>query len=86
MYFNYYATQVMHHVGGESWPTWNEQLREYLIRTQASAGHERGSWFFDDRHGEAGGRLYTTSMCVMILEVDHRHMPLYQAPTVEERF
>jgi hypothetical protein len=84
MYFNYYATQVLHHYGGQAWPKWNEQLRDYLIRTQAAAGHERGSWFFVDKHGSKGGRLYTTAMCAMILEVYYRHMPLYGRSAVEE--
>jgi hypothetical protein len=82
MYFNYYATQVMHHYNGPSWPSWNQEMRDYLVRTQATAGYERGSWFFDDPHGAKGGRLYTTAMCAMILEVYYRHMPLYEASAV----
>jgi hypothetical protein len=84
MYFNYYATQVMNHFDGPAWPKWNEQLREYLIETQAATGHERGSWYFLDQHGVKGGRLYTTAMCAMILEVYYRHMPLYETMAVEE--
>jgi hypothetical protein len=84
MYFNYYATQVLHHYDGPSWPQWNEPMRDHLIRTQATTGHERGSWFFEDRHGVQGGRLYTTAMCVMILEVYYRHMPLYDTRAVED--
>jgi hypothetical protein len=77
MYYNYYATQVLHHYGGNSWSRWNRELREYLIANQATAGHEQGSWYFPDRHGTIGGRLYTTAMCLMILEVYYRHLPLY---------
>ncbi len=84
MYFNYYATQVMHHYGGPQWRPWNEEMRDYLVRTQASAGHERGSWFFADPHGGKGGRLYTTAMCTMILEVYYRHMPLYESKVVDD--
>ena len=78
MYFNYYASQVLHHYGGARWPVWNKKMRDYLVETQATKGHERGSWFFVDQHGSQGGRLYTTAMCVMILEVYYRYMPLYQ--------
>lgn len=84
MYFNYYATQVLHHFEGPTWPRWNEAMRDYLIRTQAVQGHERGSWHFEDRHGTKGGRLYTTAMCVMILEVYYRHMPLYDTRAVND--
>jgi hypothetical protein len=87
MYFNYYAGQVMHHYqGGSVWERWNEQVREHLIATQATEGHERGSWYFADRHGSAGGRHYTTAMSLMILEVYYRHMPLYDDPAVETGF
>ncbi|MCU0959154.1 MAG: hypothetical protein MUF48_03535 [Pirellulaceae bacterium] len=84
MYYNYYATQVLHHFDGPTWPAWNDQMRDYLVRTQATAGHERGSWFFQDQHGLKGGRLYTTAMCAMILEVYYRHMPLYETVAVED--
>ena len=38
---------------------------------------------FPDRHGSLGGRHYTTAMCVMMLEVYYRHMPLYGETAVE---
>ena len=46
MYYNYYATQVLHHFGGERWNIWNVQMRDMLVATQAKTGHETGSWFF----------------------------------------
>ncbi len=80
MYYNYYATQVMHHYGGYPWQRWNEVMREYLIATQAQHGHEAGSWFLDgsDHGASAGGRLYCTAMAAMTLEVYYRYMPLYR--------
>ena len=80
MYYNYYATQVMHHWGGSDWKRWNEVMREYLIATQSDDGHEAGSWFFSgaDLGSPAGGRLYCTAMAAMTLEVYYRHMPLYR--------
>lgn len=86
MYFNYYATQVMHHYGGPEWDKWNTAMRDFLVESQAKRGHEHGSWFFPDEHALAGGRLYTTAMCVMILEVYYRHMPLYGARSIDEGF
>ena len=84
MYFNYYATQVLHHYGGRNWPSWNETMREFLIKSQARTGHESGSWFFADPHGSVGGRHYTTAVCTMILEVYYRYMPLYGELTAED--
>lgn len=78
MYFNYYATLVLHHGQSPHWKKWNQTVREHLIRTQQKHGHEAGSWFFPDQHGDVGGRLYTTAMAVMTLEVYYRFMPLYE--------
>jgi hypothetical protein len=86
MYYNYYATQVMHHFGGEPWQRWNSQMRDYLVATQEGVGHETGSWHFDEQHGNVGGRLYTTAMAVMTLEVYYRYMPLYRDRAVRESF
>jgi hypothetical protein len=86
MYYNYYATQVMHHYDGDPWQRWNAKMREHLIATQARSGHESGSWHFDDQHGNVGGRLYTTAMAVMTLEVYYRYLPLYSNRAVNESF
>jgi hypothetical protein len=86
MYYNYYATQVMHHYGGEPWKRWNAKMRKYLVDTQAQVGHEAGSWHFEDQHGNVGGRLYTTAMAVMTLEVYYRYMPLYGQRAVNETY
>jgi hypothetical protein len=78
LYYNYYATQVMRHYGGEPWKRWNVKMREYLISTQARNGHETGSWFFPEKHNDQGGRLLNTCLATMTLEVYYRHQPLYQ--------
>jgi hypothetical protein len=80
LYYNYYATQVLHHYGGYEWQKWNTKLRDYLIASQHKKGHQKGSWYFDgtDHGSSAGGRLYCTAMSAMILEVYYRHMPLYR--------
>ena len=86
MYFNYYATQVMHHYGGQPWQRWNPVMRDYLVATQSDQGQEAGSWYFPDRYGDAGGRLYNTAMAVMTLEVYYRYMPLYREQAVTDAF
>ena len=37
IYYDYYATQVMHHFGGADWKAWNEKMRDVLIKTQETA-------------------------------------------------
>jgi len=88
MYHNYYATQVMRHWEGDPWKKWNAVMRDQLVDSQATTGHETGSWHFGrGDHGAArGGRLYCTAMATMILEVYYRHLPIYRKPSTEEDF
>jgi hypothetical protein len=82
-YYCYYATQVMHHLGGEVWEDWNPKMRDLLIETQdkgtdARHPHQKGSWSpTGDMHAGQGGRLMTTSFALLTLEVYYRHVPLY---------
>ncbi len=84
MYFNYYASQALHHVGGSGWKRWNPRMRDYLVTSQAQSGHERGSWYFDEAYSDRGGRLYTTTLSILTLEVYYRYMPMYQEAFVDE--
>ena len=81
-YYWYYATQVLKHIDGPEWQTWNNALRPLLIRTQEKSGDNAGSWDpYDpvpDRWAPFGGRLYVTTMNLLSLEVRHRLLPLYQ--------
>lgn len=79
VYHNYYATLALHLARHPNWAEWHVPLRDHLVRTQATQGHETGSWHFPDQHGDVGGRLYTTAMAAMILEVYYRYLPLYQS-------
>ena len=83
VYYNYYATQVMHHYQGREWKNWHPRLRDHLVATQSRSGHEDGSWYFEGDHGSSvAGRLYITSMSTMILEVYYRHMPVYSEQAI----
>lgn len=81
LYYNYYGSLLLRHYGGPLWRTWNQEMRDYLIRTQVQNGPDRGSWYFDEpekTNNQIGGRLYTTAMAVMILEVYYRYLPIYK--------
>jgi hypothetical protein len=84
VYYWYYATQVLHHMEGDAWRQWNEEMRKMLPEKQESRGKERGSWDpKGDRWGDAGGRLYVTCLSIYTLEVYYRHLPLYQTGLYE---
>ncbi|MFM8496276.1 MAG: prenyltransferase/squalene oxidase repeat-containing protein [Planctomycetia bacterium] len=90
LYFNYYATQIMHHFDeGDMWLAWNSSIKDLLLRTQSTKDHEAGSWHegVNGGHGaEVAGRLYCTSLATMILEVYYRHLPIYKNQSVQEEF
>lgn len=83
VYYWYYATQMLHNMGGPAWNAWNQRVREALISLQSrSRGCDRGSWDSmlpsPDRWGTVAGRLYTTSLSLLTLEVYYRYLPLYR--------
>jgi len=89
VYYWYYATQVMHHMEGEYWKTWNARMRDLLVDHQVTKGPEEGSWHpsqpESDRWGFQGGRLYVTCLSIYILEVYYRHLPLYSSDALTAR-
>lgn len=93
MYYYYYATQVVHFFEGEDWKNWNEGpkaadgtrkggMRDWLVGQQIKKADDptkHGSW--DPEAGWFGsscGRLGTTAICLLTLEVYYRHLPLYK--------
>jgi hypothetical protein len=90
MYYNYYAAQVLRQFGGPDWEKFNVEIRDWLVDTQVAKGHPTGSWFFPDAQAHSGplegGRLASTSLATMILEVYYRHMPLYADAAGAEDF
>ncbi len=81
LYYWYYATQVCHHMDRTSqyWKAWNAVMREALPRAQVKKGRESGSWNpdFGNQYEPYGGRLYATCLCIYMLEVYYRHLPIY---------
>lgn len=78
VYYWYYATQVLHHVGGKYWDEWNQAMKATLPKMQVKSGEEAGSWDpGQDMFGASGGRLYTTCLNIYCLEVYYRHLALY---------
>lgn len=65
------GTETMNLVGGDAWTKWKAALRGALVPSQvpAKGGARAGSWDPCDPWSDVGGRLYTTSMAVLCLEV-----------------
>jgi hypothetical protein len=77
-YYWYYGTQVMYHMQGDYWPQWNTALRDLLVRSQRKEGPLAGTWDPADQYEWQSGRIYGTSLRLLMLSVYYRHLPLYQ--------
>jgi hypothetical protein len=83
MYYWYYGTLAMFQVGGEYWEAWNGALRDMLVERQRKEGHRKGSWDPETNYvGREGGRVFSTAINVLNLEIYYRYLPLY---AVDER-
>jgi hypothetical protein len=78
LYYWYYGTLAMYQYGGESWRKWNESLRDQLVAEQLQTGEHSGSWDPNGPWGAYGGRVYSTALSTLCLEVYYRFLPLYQ--------
>jgi hypothetical protein len=90
LYYYYYATQVVRSAEGDDWTNWNDGpkqtdgtrkngMRDWLVGAQIRKDDDAtvGSW--DPEAGWFGsgcGRLGTTAMCLLTLEVYYRYKPL----------
>jgi hypothetical protein len=78
MYYWYYGTLAMYQYGGTPWERWNQSVRDLLIDLQRRDGQYAGSWDPNDPWGPYGGRLYSTAISTLTLEVYYRLLPLYR--------
>ena len=62
----------------EAWKKWNESLKLQLCSTQVPRGKSEGSWNPTCIWGGYGGRVYSTAVACMCLEVYYRYLPMYK--------
>ena len=75
----YYATLASFHAGGPQWERWNLHLQSALLPLQRrESGPLQGSWDPDPVWGGHGGRVNSTALSAMTLEVYYRHLPMHQ--------
>ena len=78
LYYNYYATQVIHHWGGKEWRKWNSVMRNQLVSRQITEGAAAGSWNPEGPHSRPGGQIYQTALSLLTLEIYYRYLPIYR--------
>ncbi len=77
LYYWYYGTLAMYQLGGDHWDRWNQALQKTLVPAQITIGQEAGSWSPNTVWGGYGGRIYSTAMSALCLEVYYRYLPVY---------
>ena len=78
-YYWYYGTLAMFQQQGPRWTAWNNALSSTLMHSQRPDGDMAGSWDPDRLWGGYGGRVFSTSLGALCLEVYYRYLPLYSA-------
>ena len=78
LYYWYYGTLAIYQYGGTPWRQWNDTLRDTLVAEQQTRGHQAGSWDPKAPWGAYGGRIFSTALSTLCLEVYYRFLPLYQ--------
>lgn len=76
-YYWYYATLALYQMQGAPWHEWNAALATALVETQRQDGEFAGSWDPDKASGQHGGRVFSTALCALCLEVYYRYLPMY---------
>ncbi|MGI9519747.1 MAG: prenyltransferase/squalene oxidase repeat-containing protein [Pirellulaceae bacterium] len=72
-YYWYYGTLAMFHTGGQAWSNWNQHLTQELVGSQIRLGDHAGSWEPTGVWCGYGGRIYSTAMATLCLEVYYRY-------------
>lgn len=97
LYYWYYATMAMYQMRGRTeyaanttlansgeaaWQRWNDSMKRVLCTTQVATGQNSGSWNPTCVWGAYGGRVYSTALSCMCLEVYYRYLPVYANPSI----
>lgn len=78
LYGWYYASLSLIQMENDAWRDWNERCRQTLVTTQRLRGPLDGSWDTNLKWGDQGGRIYTTALSTLTLEVYYRYLPMMQ--------
>ena len=73
MYYWYYGTYAMFQMGGAHWRAWEGAMQKAVVESQRKDGDEKGSWDPIGPWGYAGGRVYSTAIMTLSIEVYFRY-------------
>ncbi|HZL35548.1 MAG TPA: hypothetical protein VFC78_09575 [Tepidisphaeraceae bacterium] len=79
LYYWYYASLCMSQMRTDAWDAWNKKTRDTLIALQKPDGHRGGYWDIANvPRADRAGRVFTTSLATLTLEVYYRYMPMQE--------
>ena len=78
IYGHYYAAQAMYQAGSNEkfrdyWQKWYPDIAKTIVERQRTSGPERGMY-----EPDRGPPIWGTGMCVLILGIPYRYLPIYQ--------
>jgi hypothetical protein len=85
LYYWYYGTLALYHHQGAAWESWNAALKRTLISSQRTGGDLDGSWDPTSKWDGYGGRVYSTALAALSLEIYYRYLPLYAGELTASR-
>ena len=62
-------------MGGRNWSRWNKALKAAILKTQCRTSDEQGSWDPVGPWGYSGGRVYSTALMALCLQVYRDPLP-----------
>ncbi len=82
-YYWYYACLALYQHQGSVWEEWNARIKPVWLGLQEEHGQHAGSWSpSGGNHMGDMGRVITTALATLSLEVYYRYLPLYQTRAV----
>jgi hypothetical protein len=79
LYYWYYGTLGLYQLQDDHWQRWNTALQNTLVSRQHNDGELAGSWDPECLWGGYGGRVYSTALSALCLEVYYRYLPIYRS-------
>jgi hypothetical protein len=78
-YYWYYGCLSLYQNQGPAWDEWNARIKPIWLDLQVKNGPNSGSWDHNKggKHMKEMGRVITTALATLSLEVYYRYLPLY---------
>jgi hypothetical protein len=73
----YFASLALFQVGGPTWKTFHPAMKKAIVGSQRLDGDEKGSWEPVGAKGATLGRVGTTALMTMCLEVYYRYARVF---------